>query len=99
MDEAADLAARLDGLVFADLTTDQVTARIIDEVVAWRRGHGWRVYRRGGGGGAGTVGGSPGGRRASSRCRRRWNSSTRCSTWALPGRTGHRWPSRSTTPT
>jgi hypothetical protein len=46
MDEAADLAARLDGLVFADLTTDQVAARIIDEVVAWGRGHGWRVYRR-----------------------------------------------------
>ena len=46
MDEVADLAARLDGLVFADLTTDQVTARIIDEVVAWGRGHGWRVYRR-----------------------------------------------------
>jgi hypothetical protein len=46
MDLVADLAARLDGLVFADLTTDQVTARIIDEVVAWGRGHGWRVYRR-----------------------------------------------------
>jgi hypothetical protein len=46
MDEVADLAARLNGLVFADLTTDQVTARIIDEVVTWGRGHGWRVYRR-----------------------------------------------------
>ena len=30
MDEVADLAARLDGLVFAEVTTDQVTARIID---------------------------------------------------------------------
>jgi hypothetical protein len=46
MDEVADLAARLDELVFADLTTDQVTARIIDEVVTWGRGRGWRVYRR-----------------------------------------------------
>ena len=46
MDLVADLAARLDGLVFADLTTEQVTARIIDEVVSWGRGHGWRVYRR-----------------------------------------------------
>ena len=46
MDLVADLAARLDGLVFADLTTEQVTALIIDEVVAWGRGHGWRVYRR-----------------------------------------------------
>ena len=46
MDPAADLAARLDRLVFADLTTDQVTARIIDDVVDWGRGHGWRVYRR-----------------------------------------------------
>jgi hypothetical protein len=46
MDEVADLAARLDGLVFADLNTEQVTARIIDEVVTWGRGHGWRVYRR-----------------------------------------------------
>ena len=32
--------------MFAELTTEQVTARIIDEVVAWGRGHGWRVYRR-----------------------------------------------------
>jgi hypothetical protein len=46
MEPVAELAARLDGLVFADLTTDQVTARIIDEVLAWGRGHGWRVYRR-----------------------------------------------------
>lgn len=46
MDLVAELAARLDGLVFADLTTEEVTARIIDEVVAWGRGNGWRVYRR-----------------------------------------------------
>jgi hypothetical protein len=46
MDPVADLAARLDGLVFGDLTTDQVTGRIIDEIVAWGRGRGWRVYRR-----------------------------------------------------
>src|ERR671921_290813 len=46
MDLVGDLAARLDGVTFTDLTTEQVTARIIDEVVAWGRGHGWRVYRR-----------------------------------------------------
>jgi hypothetical protein len=46
MDPVADLAAWLDRVVFADFTTDQVTARIIDEIVAWGRGHGWRVYRR-----------------------------------------------------
>src|SRR5919206_5063311 len=46
MDPVADLAAWLAGVTFADLTKEQVTARIIDEVVAWGRGHGWRVYRR-----------------------------------------------------
>ncbi len=46
MDPVADLATWLAGVTFADLTTGQVTARIIDEVVAWGRGHGWRVYRR-----------------------------------------------------
>jgi hypothetical protein len=46
MDPAADLAARLDGVAFTGLTTDEVTARLIDEIVAWGEGHGWRVYRR-----------------------------------------------------
>ncbi len=46
MDPAAELSAWLDRLTFADLTTEQVTARIIDEVAAWAGGRGWRVYRR-----------------------------------------------------
>jgi hypothetical protein len=33
-------------LTFADLTADQVTARLVDEVVRWGEGQGWRVYRR-----------------------------------------------------
>jgi hypothetical protein len=45
-DPAADLATWLDRVTFADLSTDQVTLRIIDEVAAWGAGHGWRVYRR-----------------------------------------------------
>jgi hypothetical protein len=36
----------LDSLTFADLTTDQVTARLVDEVVRWGEAQGWRVYRR-----------------------------------------------------
>jgi hypothetical protein len=46
VDPLADLAAWLDRLVFTNLTTERVTAQIIDEVVAWGRAHGWRVYRR-----------------------------------------------------
>jgi len=46
MDPAADLAARLAGVTFAGLSTDQVTLRLIDEIAAWGEGHGWRVYRR-----------------------------------------------------
>ena len=46
MDPAADLSAWLHRVTFADLTTDQVTARLIDEVAIWAAGHGWRVYRR-----------------------------------------------------
>jgi hypothetical protein len=46
MDPAADLRARLDRVTFTGLTTDQVTARLIDEIAAWGAGHGWRVYRR-----------------------------------------------------
>ncbi|MFF5174551.1 hypothetical protein ACFY3U_18210 [Micromonospora sp. NPDC000089] len=43
---AASLGRRLAGLTFADLGTDEVTARIIDSVVAWAAEQGWRVYRR-----------------------------------------------------
>ncbi len=43
---AASLAESLAGLVFRDLTADEVTARVIDAVVAWARQQGWRVYRR-----------------------------------------------------
>ncbi|MGW4502539.1 hypothetical protein ACWENR_28525 [Micromonospora sp. NPDC004336] len=43
---AASLADRLDAVTFADLTTDQVTARLIDAVVDWATAQGWRVYRR-----------------------------------------------------
>lgn len=42
----ASLAGWLDLVTFVDLDTDQVTARLIDEVVGWGRGQGWRVYRR-----------------------------------------------------
>jgi hypothetical protein len=43
---AQDLGQRLDALTFADLTADQVTARLVDEVVSWGETQGWRVYRR-----------------------------------------------------
>ncbi|GAB3145947.1 hypothetical protein GCM10027290_26700 [Micromonospora sonneratiae] len=43
---AASLARWLDRLHFVDLTTDEVTARIIESVVEWAGGEGWRVYRR-----------------------------------------------------
>ena len=46
MDPAASLAEWLDRVTFTELTTDQVTARLIDEIAAWGSGHGWRVYRR-----------------------------------------------------
>ncbi|MFG1888666.1 hypothetical protein ACGFIR_12455 [Micromonospora sp. NPDC049051] len=43
---AASLADRLDTVTFTDLTTDEVTARLIDAVVDWAAAQGWRVYRR-----------------------------------------------------
>ncbi|GIJ78661.1 hypothetical protein [Micromonospora phaseoli] len=43
---AVSLADRLDTVAFSDLTTDQVTARLIDVVVGWAQERGWRVYRR-----------------------------------------------------
>jgi uncharacterized UPF0146 family protein len=46
MDVADSLAARLAELTFADLTTDAVTALIIDAIADWAADQGWRVYRR-----------------------------------------------------
>ncbi|MEV4543270.1 hypothetical protein [Micromonospora echinaurantiaca] len=43
---AASLGDRLDAVTFTDLTTDQVTARLIEAVVGWATEQGWRVYRR-----------------------------------------------------
>lgn len=43
---AASLGERLAALTFADLVTDQVTARLIETTVAWAAHRGWRVYRR-----------------------------------------------------
>ena len=43
---ARSLASWLAALTFAELTTDQVTARLVDEVVRWGETQGWRVYRR-----------------------------------------------------
>ncbi|MEV0005216.1 hypothetical protein AB0H28_23430 [Micromonospora sp. NPDC050980] len=43
---AAALGRRLGGLTFTDLSTDRVTALIVDAVAAWARERGWRVYRR-----------------------------------------------------
>jgi hypothetical protein len=44
--EAESLGRWLDRLTFADLSTDEVTARIIDAVVEWGEHQRWRVYRR-----------------------------------------------------
>jgi hypothetical protein len=43
---AASLADRIDRLTFADLEAEQVTALLVDTVVAWATGSGWRAYRR-----------------------------------------------------
>lgn len=43
---AASLADRLAGLTFVDQTPEQVTALLVEEIVAWATGQGWRVYRR-----------------------------------------------------
>ena len=43
---AASLTGWLARLEFADLGTDEVTARIIDAVQAWAAEQGWRSYRR-----------------------------------------------------
>ena len=44
---AAALAGWLDRLTFADQTTDEVTALLIDSVADWAMAQSWRVYRRG----------------------------------------------------
>ncbi|WP_213450649.1 hypothetical protein [Rhizomonospora bruguierae] len=43
---AASLGERLGTLTFAELTTDQVTARLIETAAGWAADRGWRVYRR-----------------------------------------------------
>jgi hypothetical protein len=43
---AQSLARWLNSLTFADLSTDQAQARIIDAVAEWGADQGWRVYRR-----------------------------------------------------
>ena len=43
---AASLDDRVANLTFAGLSTDEVTARLIDEVAGWATDQGWRVYRR-----------------------------------------------------
>jgi hypothetical protein len=46
MEPAASLTEWLHRVTFTDLTTEQVTARIIDEIAGWALAQGWRVYRR-----------------------------------------------------
>jgi hypothetical protein len=46
MEPADSLADWLDRVTFAQLTTEQVTARLVDEVAGWAQAQGWRVYRR-----------------------------------------------------
>jgi hypothetical protein len=43
---AASLADRLAGVTFVDLGADEVTALLVDSVVAWAVDQGWRAYRR-----------------------------------------------------
>lgn len=46
MDIAASLAEALEPVTFADRGADEVTALLLDAVVAWAEGLGWRTYRR-----------------------------------------------------
>lgn len=43
---AASLADRLTAVTFADLSADEVTALLVDSIVGWAEGQGWRAYRR-----------------------------------------------------
>jgi hypothetical protein len=42
----ASLADWISKLTFLDQDADEVTALLVEAVVAWGMGHGWRVYRR-----------------------------------------------------
>jgi hypothetical protein len=42
----ASLASWLDTVTFADRSADEVTALLVDSVVAWAASQGWRAYRR-----------------------------------------------------
>ncbi|MEV0269190.1 hypothetical protein AB0H43_10465 [Hamadaea sp. NPDC050747] len=42
----ASLAERLTALTFAGRSADEVSQLMLDEIVAWGRDRGWRVYRR-----------------------------------------------------
>lgn len=53
MDRAVDgervtaaLADRIAAVTFVDLSADEVTALLVDTIVAWAEGQGWRAYRR-----------------------------------------------------
>jgi ketosteroid isomerase-like protein len=46
MDIVGSLATELEALTFADLDADDVTALLVEAVVAWAEGRGWRTYRR-----------------------------------------------------
>jgi hypothetical protein len=43
---AASLAEWLAAVTFVDLSEDEVTALLVDSVVAWAEDRGWRAYRR-----------------------------------------------------
>lgn len=43
---AASLGEWLAEVTFADKDADEVTALLVDSVVAWAEGQGWRAYRR-----------------------------------------------------
>ncbi|NUR69915.1 MAG: hypothetical protein HOU81_03765 [Hamadaea sp.] len=42
----ASLEQRLAALTFAERSADEVTQLVLEEIVAWGRERGWRVYRR-----------------------------------------------------
>ncbi|MET7421969.1 nuclear transport factor 2 family protein [Dactylosporangium sp. NPDC005555] len=46
MEIVASLVAELEAVTFADRGADDVTGLLVDAVVAWAEGRGWRTYRR-----------------------------------------------------
>ncbi|MGI5185273.1 nuclear transport factor 2 family protein [Dactylosporangium sp. CA-152071] len=46
MDIAASLTEALEAVTFADRGADEVTGLLVEAVVAWAEGQGWRTYRR-----------------------------------------------------